>query len=268
MRSLGIVTEAQLETIQKTPIAVAGLGLGGSIFLNLVRLGFQNFHVADPDIFERTNINRQRMAKEDNLGKRKDDCTVKEAQSINPEVEIQTFGKGVQLDNLDRFLDGRKWVIDVVDVFALPEKLALHAEARKRGIPVVSCATLGFSGSVVVFTPETPSFAELTGMDANAHFSDNLEKFLQFICPEIPDYMKEQMMRAMDRSSHIPFVVPGGEISAAFCATEVMKNVLGMGKRVYAPIGVFADSYGLKIDLFHASHEARQFDFPPRKKAA
>jgi len=268
LRCLGIVTEAQFEKIRNIPVAVAGLGLGGSIFLNLVRLGFENFHIADPDIFERTNINRQRLAKETTLSLRKDHCAVEEARAINPAVQIKTFAEGVQLGNMTQFLEGRQWVVDVVDVFALPEKLALHEEARKRKIPVVSCATLGFSGSVVVFNEQTPSFAELTGMKASDNFVDNLEKFLQFICPEIPDYMIEQMMKALDRSTHIPFVVPGGEISAAFCATEIIKNILGQGRRAYAPTGIFADAFNLKVELFEASHKARRFSFPRKKKTA
>jgi molybdopterin/thiamine biosynthesis adenylyltransferase len=268
MRSLGILTQSQLEKVNKTQVAVAGLGLGGSIFLNLVRLGFEKFHIADPDIFERTNINRQRLAQEENLGRRKDKCSQEEASRINPEVQIKTFSDGVRLDNLDEFLNGIDWVVDVVDVFALPEKLALHAEARKKKIPVISCATLGFSGSVVVFTSETASFAELTGMDPRAHFTENLEKFLCFIAPEIPAYMQNQLFSAMDRSTHIPFVVPGGEIAAAFCATEIVKNIIGAGQRVYAPTGIFTDAFALKTQLFEASYRARALPKVQRKKVA
>ena len=49
LRSFGIVNDARLEKIKSTSIAIGGLGLGGSIFINLVRMGFEKFHVADPD---------------------------------------------------------------------------------------------------------------------------------------------------------------------------------------------------------------------------
>jgi molybdopterin/thiamine biosynthesis adenylyltransferase len=268
LRSMGILSQSQLEKIQKTSIGIAGLGLGGSVFINLVRLGFQKFHIADPDTFERTNINRQRLAKETTIGRRKDDCVMEEARAINPDVQIQAFPEGVKPENMAEFLNGLDWVVDIVDVFALPDKIALHQEARKLKIPVASCATLGFSGSVVIFNHETPSFDELTGMSADMHFMENLERFLQFICPEIPDYMLDQMIKAMDRSTHIPFVVPGGEISAAFCATEIAKNLMGAGKRAYAPTGVFADAFNLKVELFRADHRARKLPAHWAKKAA
>lgn len=262
LRSFGIFNEQQLQKIKETSIGVAGLGLGGSVFINLVRLGFEKFHIADPDTFERTNINRQRMAKETTIGRRKDEAAIEEAKAINPEVQIQTFPDGVNLGNLDTFLNGLDWVVDVVDVFALPEKMALHEKARQQRIPVASCATLGFSGSVIIFNSETPSFAELTGMDPKGDYIKNLENFLRFIAPEIPLYLREQLLSAMNKSTHIPFVVPGGEISAAFCATEIAKSIAGFGKKVVAPTGIFADAFDLKVELFRASHEAR--DLPLR----
>lgn len=268
LRSIGILNENQLKTIKQKKIAVAGLGLGGSIFLNLVRMGFENFHIADPDTFERTNINRQRMAKETTLGKRKDDCVMEEALAINPDVKITPFRDGVKESNLNQFLQGVDWVVDVVDLFALPDKIALNREARKKNIPVASCATLGFTGCMVVFDGKTPSFEELTGMKAHASLPENLDKFFRFICPEVPPYMLEQVIKSLDRSSYIPFVVPGGEISAAFAATEISKHILGWGERVMAPSGVFVDPVQMKIDIFKADHRARQLPIPEERKVA
>ena len=85
------MSEVQLEKVQGTGIAVAGLGMGGAILINLVRLGFKRFNIADPDIYERTNINRQRLAREDTLGRRKDECLIEEARAIFPEAELRAF---------------------------------------------------------------------------------------------------------------------------------------------------------------------------------
>ncbi len=268
LRSMGIICEEDLRKIKNTSIAIGGLGLGGSIFMNLVRMGFENFHIADPDTFERTNINRQRLAKETTIGRRKDECVEEEARAINPDVKIKIFPEGVKSTNADAFLSGMDWVVDVVDVFAMPDKLALHAEARKRKIPVASCATLGFTGTVVIFNEDTPSFADLTGMDPQDHFITNLEKFLQFICPQIPSYMQDQLMRSLDRSTHLPFVVPGGEMAAAFCVTEITKNIVGFGNRIYAPLGIFVDAFTHEIEIYKADYAARHFHYPRLPRAA
>lgn len=273
LRSIGIINESQLNTIKQTSIAVAGLGLGGSVFINLVRMGFEKFHIADLDIFERTNINRQRMAKETTIGRSKVECAIEEAKAINPDVVIKAFPDGVRTQNVAEFLQGIDWVVDVVDVFAMPEKLALHAEARKRKILVVSTAAMGFAGFIIVFNEKSPSFEELTGMDPKSDFVENFKKFIQFISPQIPDYMKDQLMKSLDRSSHVPFVVPGVEICAAFCTSEITKNIIGSGQRVFAPQGLFVDAFNHKIEIFKADYKARTYEYPAaqskkHKKAA
>lgn len=247
--------EKELESLRSTSVAIGGLGLGGSIFLNLVRMGFEKFHISDPDTYERTNVNRQRMAKESTIGIRKDDALLREAYDINPDIKVRTFPEGVSSENVSAFLEGVDWVVDVVDVFALKEKLALNEEAARRGLPLVSCGSLGFSGAVIVFDKNTPSFAELSGLDLSLPYEVNIRRFVQFICPQIPEYMKVQMEKAMVKSSHIPFVVPGVEISAASAATEIVKQILKLGKIVKAPKGIFIDPVNLKIEIFEASYK-------------
>lgn len=266
LRCIGIMDEKNLKEIRSTSIAIGGLGLGGSIFLNLVRMGFEKFHISDPDVYERTNINRQRMAKESTIGVRKDEALLREALDINPQINVRTFPEGLNKTNVKDFLEGIDWVVDVVDVFALNEKLALNEEAARRGLPLVSCGSLGFSGAVVVFDKDTPTFAELTGLEPSLPYEINIKRFVQFICPEIPDYMRAQMDKAMSRSSHIPFVVPGVEIAAACAVTEITKEILNIGEKVRAPLGIFINPVDLKIEIFEASHKKRNLNIV--KKAA
>lgn len=271
LRSIGIFTKEQVYKFKNTKVAIGGLGLGGSIFINLVRMGFENFHVADPDTFERTNINRQRMAKETTIGMRKDECSVAEALAINPEVKIKVFKDGVKKENLSEFLEGVDWVVDVVDLFAMNDKLALNMEAHKRGIPVVTSATLGFTGCCVVFKKGTPSFAEQTGISPDLPYEENLSRYLRFICPEVPPYMWGQLIHAMDRSGYIPFVTPGGEASAAVAASEIAKNIVGLGKAVVSPQGIFVDLANAATTVFEASYKVRPLNIPSdlkTKKAA
>lgn len=251
-RAIGIMNESQLAQIKNTKIAIGGLGLGGSVFINLVRMGFEQFHVSDPDIYERTNINRQRMAKETTIGVRKDDALIKEALEINPDLRIKSFPEGLDRSNVSAFLDGVDWAIDIVDVFALDAKLALHDEANRRGIPIVSCGAIGFSASVVVFDPSSPTFAQLTGIEPSRPFKENLNRFAEFICPEVPEYMQEQVEKALRGESYIPFVVPGVEVAAAFVTSEIAKEILGLGAHVRAPRGIHIDPVKLDIKIYDA----------------
>jgi len=259
LRNIGIMDELGMEKLRTTPIAIGGLGLGGSIFINLVRQGFEDFHLADPDVYERANFNRQRLAKENTIDRRKDDCLLEEARAINPDIRVKLFRAGVKPHNLDAFLEGRRWIVDVVDLFAMDDKLALNEEANRRGLNVVSSASAGFMGLAIVFGPKTPSFAELSGISPDQPYEENFVRFLQFIAPEIPDYMIDQVFKAMNRQTHIPFAVEGVEIAAAMAASEITKEVLGLGRRVLAPEGMFMDPIRMKAGTFEANFRSRSF---------
>jgi molybdopterin/thiamine biosynthesis adenylyltransferase len=250
MRSIGIMTPEQLERISRMRIGVAGLGLGGSVFINLVRLGFQRFHVADPDVYERTNINRQRAARETTVGCRKDDCLIQEARAINPDIEVSAFRDGVTEGNVTRFLDGVDWLVDAVDLFALREKITMLDEAAERKIPLVTCVSVGFGASIMAFDKSTPSVTQLSGMDRDQSYKFNVEKFVGFVTPEIPDYMRAQTDQGLSRSSHLPFVVPGVEMAASLVATEICKQILGLGTPVLAPEGIYLDPVNLRFERF------------------
>lgn len=249
-RSFGILTEAELERIRSTAVGVAGLGMGGSTFINLVRMGFERFHVADPDVYERTNVNRQRAAKESTIHKRKDDSLLVEARDINPAIEVKAFRDGVQPDNVDSFLDGLDWVVDVVDIFAMDCKLLLNERAHELGIPVASAASFGYGSIVFVFDSSTPSFGQLAGISNDLTPPENLDRFVQLMFPELPDYMSAQVELAMSGKGHIPFVVTGVEFAAAIVVMEIVKNLLEIGTRPKAPTGIFCEPLDLRVEQF------------------
>jgi molybdopterin/thiamine biosynthesis adenylyltransferase len=261
-RQLGLMSTQGLERLRGAGVAIAGLGMGGSIFINLVRLGIGRFHVADPDTFERSNINRQREAKEVTIGQRKDTALIAEARRINPEVQIEAFPDGVQPHNVAQFLTGMDFLVDVVDIYAMPAKLAVNQEAYRRGITTATMASLGYGCSLVVIAADGPSFAELSGMHPDLPPLQNLDRFGRFIAPGVPDYMQAQVTRAMRGEGHIPFVVSGVEAAGALCSAEVARHLLGMGGGVRAPRGVYLDPIAMRLETFTADWRARPSPVP------
>ncbi|MCO4753090.1 MAG: ThiF family adenylyltransferase [Bacteriovoracaceae bacterium] len=268
LRHLGIMSPEQQELIKKTSVAIGGLGLGGSVFINLVRMGFEKFNVADPDTYETSNINRQRLAKDSNVSRRKDESLLDEAYDINPNIKVRCFKDGVNEDNVRFFLKDVDYAIDVVDVFALKEKLAFNEAAFNLKIPMVSIGAIGMSASVVYFDQKGPSFSELTGMKVEDSYEENITKFVDFLTPEIPEYMREQLELALAGQGSIPFIVGGVELSAACCANEVVKHILKIGKNPVAPLGIHLDLANLKISTFTADYRERVLILPKMKGVA
>jgi molybdopterin/thiamine biosynthesis adenylyltransferase len=188
---------------------------------------------------------------------RKDDALIAEAKRINPDVQIVAFRNGVQPDNVAEFLTGMDFLVDVVDIWAMPAKLAVNEEARKRGITTASCASMGFGCSVIIIKPDGPGFAELSGMDPKLDPLVNLERFGRFISPEIPAYMMGQVRKAMARQGHIPFVVSGVEAAGALTSAEVARHLLKMPGGVFAPKGMYLDPIGNRLEIFEANWQAR-----------
>ena len=72
LRRAGLLSEEEQRRLEGSRVAVAGAGgVGGIHLLTLARLGIGKFAVADPDVFESVNINRQFGATVRTLGRNK-----------------------------------------------------------------------------------------------------------------------------------------------------------------------------------------------------
>ena len=77
-RNLGLVSAAEQERLRASRVAVVGLGgVGGVDLVALARLGIGKFSIADPDIFEMRNTNRQYGATRSAEGRYKADVMCK-----------------------------------------------------------------------------------------------------------------------------------------------------------------------------------------------
>src|ERR1043166_1020757 len=87
-RNLGWFTDYEQQALRNKTIAIAGMGgVGGVHLLTLARLGVANFKIADLDIFEAANFNRQLGATMSSLGHSTVDVLARMALDINPEIK-------------------------------------------------------------------------------------------------------------------------------------------------------------------------------------
>ena len=117
-RNMGWVTVQEQEILRHKRIAIAGMGgVGGVHLLTLARLGIGAFHIADFDVFDIVNFNRQIGATVSSLGKPKVEVLSEMAKDINPELNIRIFPEGIN-ENLSEFFNGVDLYVDGLDFFA------------------------------------------------------------------------------------------------------------------------------------------------------
>ena len=247
-RNIGWVTSQEQEVLRHKRVAIAGMGgVGGVHLLTLVRLGIGNFNIADFDLFDIVNFNRQVGATVSSIGKPKVDVLAAMAKDINPEVDIRAFPKGVDKSNLSDFLAGVDVYIDGLDFFAFSARQATFAACTNHGIPAITAAPLGMGTALLNFLPGKMSFEEyfLWG-----DLPDD-EKALRFLVGLAPAGLHRPYL--VDPSAvnlaeqRGPSSIMGCQLCAGVAATETLKILLGRGKALPAPHGFHFDAYRNKL---------------------
>lgn len=159
-RNAGFVTPAEQQMLRHGRVFVCGVGgMGGAALQSLVRAGVGHFSLADVDVFETSNLNRQLFATLDTIGRPKLAATCAAMTRINPDVVLTTFGSE-WTDHLDEILPVHRVVINGMDDLAAG--IALYRKAREHGATVIDAYTAPLP-SVTVVNPMAPRPEERLG---------------------------------------------------------------------------------------------------------
>ncbi len=130
-RLISLIGKDKFKSIQEINVLVVGLGgVGGYAFEALVRSGIQNFTIVDGDKVEETNLNRQIITSNKNIGLPKVEVAKKRALEINPNINIDARELFITEENFDTILDKKyDYVVDACDDLIV--KLLLIKNANK-----------------------------------------------------------------------------------------------------------------------------------------
>lgn len=243
-RNIGWITAEELEILKKKRIAIAGLGgVGGYHLLTLLRLGFTKFHLAEMDVVELANFNRQVCAGVSKIGRRKIDVLRELGHDINPEAEFTLFPDGVHPGNLDAFLDGVDLYVDGLDFFVLDIRQEIFRLCYKKNIPAMTTAPLGMGAAHLNFLPQQMSFDEYFSLEGVT----GDDRFIKFLIGLSPSMLQRGYLADMSRVNFAarkgPSTPMACEICAGIAGTEALKILLGRGGVRAAPKGSHFDAY-------------------------
>lgn len=135
-------------------VAIFGIGgVGSYITEALARCGINNLTIVDKDVVDSTNINRQLIALCSTIGKPKTQVAKERILDINPQAKVDALSVFYNVDTASLF-DFSKfdYVVDAIDT--VTSKLLIIENAKKAGVPVISC--MGTGGKL------NPSLFEVT----------------------------------------------------------------------------------------------------------
>lgn len=136
--------------LKAAKVAVVGAGgIGAGALPALAGAGVGKLTIIDGDQVELSNLQRQPLFTEGELGVGKALLATRFVRDRNPHVEVVTFSHRIDENNATEMLAGHDLIIDGTDNFAT--RLTISDAAVKLGIPLISAAAQQFQGQVALF---------------------------------------------------------------------------------------------------------------------
>ena len=189
--------EGQLK-IKRAKALVAGVGgLGCSIALALVSIGFGKVVLVDYERVELSNLSRQVLYSTRDIGKLKVRVAAERLRELNPSVEIEALSERITEENAVDLVKGVDLVLDGQDNFE--SRYALNRACISLGVPFIHGAVYGVEGRVMTVLPRKTACL----------------RCLHPVAPEAKEI--------------VPVTIPTVSITASIQVMEAIKLVIGFG---------------------------------------
>jgi len=143
--------EGQLK-LRNAKVCVVGIGgLGNPIAMRLVAMGIGYIRIVDRDVIELSNLHRQTMFDESDIGQVKVETAAKKLKKMNPDVEIEALPVSVNDYTAFDVVEGCDVVIDALD--SVNARYSLNKACITKNIPFVTGAAVGVSGQAFTILP-------------------------------------------------------------------------------------------------------------------
>lgn len=142
--------------LKNTKVFIAGAGgLGSPVSTYLAVAGFGHITIADMDVVDLSNLNRQILHWDKDVGAVKVKSGYEKLTQINPQIEVEAFQGKIDDNNIYDLIKGHDIIIDAMDNF--PTRYLLNQAALKHKIPFIHASVWGLEGRITTIVPgKTP----------------------------------------------------------------------------------------------------------------
>lgn len=144
------IGEAGQKLLKEAKVLIVGVGgLGSPIALYLAGAGVGCIGLVDDDVVSISNLQRQVLYSEKELGKRKAVCAAERLVALNSEITVRPYPTRLTEENANEIISEYDMVVDGCDNFAT--RYLINDCCVRLEIPYIYGAICGFEGQVSVF---------------------------------------------------------------------------------------------------------------------
>jgi adenylyltransferase/sulfurtransferase len=210
-----LVAEWDQEKLAKSTVVVAGIGaLGSIIALDLVLTGIGKVIVIDFDTIELSNLSRQFLFSEEDIGKSKATIAGQRLREMNPDVQVLALDSSIQ-EVRTSFYEEADLIVDGLDTFEA--RRWLNSLCVQKNKPLIHGGMYGWWGNVQRIEPFKTACLECQPLVP----AERLQK----ACTPPGERRKTE-----EPSPKFPAILSVATIIAGIQLQEVLKQLLGVGK--------------------------------------
>jgi len=213
--------EGQLRLKNARVLVIGAGGLGSPLLIYLAAAGIGHIGIVDDDIVSISNLQRQVLYSNAEIGRKKVEVASGKLSGLYPEIEIKTYDTRLDETSAEDLMKQYQVVADCTDNYMTRELIG-RVSARLK-IPLAFASVLNYEGQVTVFNyQDGPSFGNLF--------------------PQVPQdgiYNENEI--------GLLGVLPG--IAGTLQANEIIKIITGYGEVISGKLLVF-DTRENRFSLF------------------
>ena len=262
-RNIGWITREEQDLLERSVVGIAGCGgMGGLLASIFLRLGVGEVRIADCEVFDISNINRQFAAGRETVGKSKAFETARMIRAITDDTTLVVYPQGISPATATPFLEGCDIVCDEIEFWAVGARILLHEWAQQLGVPLINCSTVGFGTRLFLFDHRGMDMGTMFGLSlreagelqqriqARTATKDEVRRVmnsvLRALIPEVPEYglpadsyrSAEVSVRRLLEESRAPIIATNPPLASGFAADHTLLALLqknGVPRNIVRP---------------------------------
>jgi adenylyltransferase/sulfurtransferase len=153
-RQMMLFGEDGQERLKKAHIFIAGAGgLGSPVSIYLAVAGIGTITIVDMDVVDKTNLNRQILHYDRDIGRKKTASAEEKLRELNPDITLNAIDVKIDETNAAKLIGRAEGIVDAMDNY--PTRYLLNDVAIAKKIPLFHGGIRGFYGQATTILPGT-----------------------------------------------------------------------------------------------------------------